>query len=103
MTARAKHRAALGAPDANAAELMQVYRDLGCSVHDTHAVGFGFPDAVCGWVGVTELVEFKTADGDFTPPQRTFIRDWRGSKVRVVRTREDVCAHVTEVRRRVAR
>ena len=102
MAARDKYRSALGAPDENAAELMKLYRDLGCTTVDTHALGFGFPDCVVGLVGATELVEFKTEDGDYTPPQRTFIAQWRGSPVRPVRTREDVMNHVQSVRQRIA-
>lgn len=103
MSGRERHRATLGAPDANAAALTKLYRDLGCTVADTHGVGFGFPDAVVGLVGVSELVEFKTVDGGFTPAQVTFNAEWRGALPIVVRTEEDVIAHVQSIRARMRR
>lgn len=95
-----RNPAAKGERDANHGELAQVYRSLGCSIVDTHELGFGFPDAVIGCVGVTELVEFKTADGVPTAAQVTFNRDWRGSRVRVVRCQADVVDHVQSIRQR---
>jgi len=93
--------AARGAPDANQAAIVADYEALGCTVVDTHALGFGFPDLVVGLVGRTELVEVKGEAGIVRPGQARFIRDWRGSKVVVVRTRADVVAHVTAIRQRV--
>lgn len=101
MTGRSAVRAAMGNRDANHIELTKLYEQLGCTVVDTHGVGFGFPDAVVGLVGVTELVEFKTEDGQPNTAQERFSRDWRGSRVRIVRSAADVLAHVSEVRRRV--
>lgn len=98
-----RNAARLGERDANHSELSAVYEQCYCSVKDTSMVGGGFPDAVIGCAGRTELVEFKTADGTLTPPQQTFTRDWRGSSVRIVRTREDVIEHVQCIRERVAR
>lgn len=96
-----RNRFAIGQPDANHHELARCYVDQGCSVVHSTGLGFGFPDLVVGVLGlVTELVEVKTEDGDFTPPQKTFVSIWRGSKVRVVRCREDVIAHVYSMRQK---
>jgi hypothetical protein len=92
----------MGNRDANHGALARVYESLGCVVIDTHGQGFGFPDAVVGLVGVTELVEFKTEGEHPNAAQRTFIDAWRGSKVRIVRSSQDVFDHVAEVRKRVS-
>lgn len=98
-----RNAAAKGPPDANHAELAAVYEELYCSVVDTHGLGFGFPDLVVGIVGQTELVEVKTEFGTVEKSQVRFQRDWRGSKVTIVRTRADVINHVQRVRERISR
>jgi hypothetical protein len=98
-----RNAAAQGRPDANHAEVVGWYEELYCSVVDTHGQGFGFPDLVVGVAGITELVEVKTEAGQLEPSQIRFQRDWRGSKVRVVRTRADVILHVQTIRERVSR
>jgi hypothetical protein len=98
-----RNPAAKGLPDENHADVVGWYEELFCSVVDTHALGFGFPDLVVGIAGRTELVEVKTEDGQLEASQVRFIRDWRGSKVTVVRTREDVINHVQRVRGRASR
>lgn len=96
-----RNPAALGRPDANHAEVTRWYEELFCTVHDTHAVGGGFPDIVvkCPTKRGPQvlLVEVKTADGTLRASQERFVREW-GSCVTVVRTREDVFAHVQRVR-----
>lgn len=87
-------------PDANHSAIAGWYRDLGCSVADTHAAGLGVPDLFVGCVGLCDPVEVKTEEGKLLPSQETFIATWRGSRVRVVRTQTDVIEHVTEMRRR---
>lgn len=86
--------------DANHAQVVQWYRDLGCSVADCAAAGLGVPDLFIGAAGVCDPVEIKTDDGKLRPSQELFISMWRGSAVRVVRTQGDVIEHVTELRRR---
>lgn len=101
MGRRAAQLASMGACDANHADVTRWYEELYCLVHDTHALGGGFPDLV---VRVSTkgghriaLVEVKTPDGYLRPNQETFLRNW-GSCVAVVQTREDVFAHVERVR-----
>jgi len=101
MTGKSAARAAMGKRDANHAELARVYESLGCSVVDTYMVGGGFGDMVIGCVGVTEIAEAKTDEGDLSAAQVSFAMRWRGSKIRVVRTQEDVIAHVKEIRKRI--
>ena len=83
-----------GHHDRNHAELAKVFQDLGCSVADTSAAGFGFPDITLGSVGVTSLIEVKDSDGRLSASQERFIRDWRGGRIVVVHV-----AHVQALRR----
>ena len=69
--------------DANQAEIVAALRNIGASVHDTSAVGRGFPDLVVGMRGRNYLIECK--DGakvpsarKLTPDQIEFKATWRG-------------------------
>lgn len=95
-----RHFAVQRKPDANHAQVKAWYEELFCSIVDLSGVGFGCPDLLAGIAGRSELVEVKTQDGDLEPSQIRFQREWRGSKVTVVVTREDVVAHVQRVRSR---
>lgn len=88
--------------DSNHTEVIDLYRELGCSVHDTSMVGFGYPDISLGLVGVTSLVEIKVGDADYTAAQKVFHRDWRGEKPVTIRSIEEVIAHVIRVRKRIS-
>lgn len=92
-----------GTPDANQAEVVAAYREMGCSVFEANSVGFGFPDLVVGCLNRTELREVKTEEGELSPGQRVFVRDWRGSRVRIIRTRDEAYEDVHEIRARVIR
>lgn len=87
--------------DANHAEIVKTYELLHCGVIDTHGVGFGFPDILVHFGGYCAPVEIKTEDGDLSPSQTRFMRDWRGPAIEVVRTNDDVIAHVTRIRSRL--
>lgn len=91
-----------GKRDANHAEIVKWYRELGCSVAETQDAGLGVPDLFVGCVGLTDPVEIKTEDGELLPSQEAFIRGWRGSDTPVVRTQDDVIAHVQAMRRRAS-
>lgn len=86
--------------DANHGQVVNWYRDLGCAVAQTQDAGLGVPDLFIGCVGITDPVEVKTEDGKLRESQKTFISTWRGSKVWVVRSQDEVIAHVTDMRRR---
>jgi hypothetical protein len=88
-----------GHHDDNHADLEQCFRDLGCTVADTSAAGYGFPDLTVGLIGQTHLVEVKDADGRLSSAQERFIRDWRGGRIVVVQTVEECIAHVQTIRR----
>jgi len=92
-----------GKPDANHGEVKGWYVELGCSVADTKDAGLGVPDLFVGCAGVTDPVEVKTEDGGLEKSQETFIATWRGSRVWVSRTHDDVVAHVHDMRRRARR
>jgi Holliday junction resolvase len=69
--------------DANQKEIIQAFRQMGCSVAPTHNAGKGFPDLVVGFQGVNFMVEIK--DGNkppsaqkLTPDQIKFHDEWRG-------------------------
>jgi len=88
-----------GHHDGNHGEIAQVLEDLGCTVADTSAVGFGFPDIVLGLIGQTHLVEVKDSDGRLSASQQRFLRDWRGGRIVVVQTVAEAIEHVQAIRR----
>jgi hypothetical protein len=88
-----------GHHDANHGELAEVFTGLGCTVADTSAAGFGFPDIVLGLVGQTHLVEVKDTDGELSASQKRFLRDWRGGQIMVVQTIPEAIEHVQRIRR----
>lgn len=96
-----RNPAAQGNRDANHGDVTQWYEDLYCRVVDTHKVGGGFGDLVVRIPtrkgGVVAVVEVKTSDGPLRASQERFIAEW-GAVVEVVRSREDVFAHVERVR-----
>jgi len=60
--------------DRNHAEIINAFRRLGWSVHDTSRLGGGFPDLVAYKSGHSVmLVEVK--DGDLPPSRRKLTRD----------------------------
>ena len=86
--------------DANHGEIVKWYRDLGCYVAETQDAGLGVPDLFVGCAGITDPVEVKTEVGDLEESQKVFIAAWRGSRVWIVRTFDEVTAHVQNMRRR---
>jgi hypothetical protein len=98
-----RNPAAQGKRDANHADIAAWYEELYCNVLDLSHVGFGCPDVGIACGGRLELVEIKTEDGELNAAQKRFAAEWRGPKIRIARTREDVIAHVQDIRRRVAK
>ena len=81
--------------DANHAQIVQVLRDIGCSVADTSGAGGGFPDLVVGYRGRNWLLEVK--DGDkvaskrkLTVAQVEFKATWRGQWAVVMSSQEAI-------------
>ena len=90
--------------DANQAELVAVYRKLGCTVVSLAPVGSGVPDLLIGCNRITDLAEVK--DGSKAPSARKLTPDqvrwhdnWNGS-VRIVSCVDDVIKHVAELKNR---
>jgi hypothetical protein len=76
--------------DANQRAIVDALRRHGASVVPTHTLGRGFPDLICGYLGVTYLLELK--DGNKAPSAQAltddelwFIGHWRGRPVALVR------------------
>lgn len=91
--------------DGNHTELARHFEALGCSVVELpHAGVAGFPDLVCGVVGVNHLVELKNPETAYgraglSSTQRIFNRDWRGAPMVAVSSVDEVTALVTNWRR----
>ena len=68
--------------DANHKEIVNAFKDLGCSIFDTSRIGMGFPDVIIGKNGKTVLVEIKSSEkAKFTTAQDLFMMNWKGSTV----------------------
>lgn len=99
-----RNPAAQGRPDANQREVIRWYEARYCMVFDTHDLGGGFPDLIVRVPtragGMLQLVEVKTEEGDLSPSQLTFHRDWGGFVIATVRNEADVTEHVERVQGR---
>lgn len=89
--------------DANQPELVEEFRQLGCSVEHTHFYADGFPDILVGIAGFNVLVEIK--NGAKPPSARKLTRfeswwhiAWAGQVV-VIKDVEEVRALVSAVKR----
>lgn len=80
--------------DENEAELIQVYKQMGCSVHQLNEKGI--PDLLIGYRGLTDLAEVKIKSGVLTPEQQVFKTEFNGT-YRIVRTVQDVIKHVNQL------
>lgn len=101
-------RARRGSKDRNHGALTAAFEQLGCSVADlSNARLPGWPDVVVGVVGRNHLVEFKNLETRYgraglNPNQQVFARDWRGGKLFVVSSVDEVAALVRNLRAMVA-
>lgn len=73
--------------DGNHVEIVQIFREWGCSVLSLAAMGKGIPDLLIALQGVTWLVEVKMPKGKLNEDQEGFTAAWQGSWA-VVRDRE---------------
>ena len=80
--------------DANHDAIVDEYRKQRCAVVSLARVGNGCPDLLVFAYGQLALVEVKQPKGPLKPCQEEFMKVW---PVRVVRTVEDVKAHVAEL------
>lgn len=90
--------------DRNHRELQTAFEQLGCSVVDMAGAGIpGWPDAVIGVAGRTHLVEFKNPETRYgraglNGNQTAFSQEWRGGKLFVVSSVDEVAALVRNLR-----
>lgn len=95
-----------GRKDNNHNELKAVLLQMGCSVADLYNAGVpGFPDVVVGASGWSVLCEIKNPETSYgrsglNQNQSAFERNWRGGKVYVVSTVDEVIEMVNELRRK---
>lgn len=76
--------------DRNHKEIVAAFRACGCSVVSLAALGRGVPDLLVARGRWMALVEVKAPGGRLTPDQEAFMAVWRGPKVQIVRTVDDV-------------
>lgn len=82
-----------GRVDSNQNEVvMRLRRTPGVTVGLTSAVGNGFPDFVCGFRGVSLLVELKSKGGKPTEMERDFAAKWTGAYLLAYSYREIMAA-----------
>jgi hypothetical protein len=84
--------------DSNHQEIVKAFEDMYCEVIDTHKLGFGFPDILIAFANFCVPCEIKTEEGELSASQRTFVRDWKGPRIPIIRSREDAIAYVTAIR-----
>lgn len=91
--------------DANHDDLVSVFERLGCTVAQMHACGVpGYPDITVGCMGRTWLVELKSPDSAYgrsglNDNQSAFAKNWRGGRVYLASSHDDVIALVQHWRR----
>lgn len=78
--------------DSNQKHLLRFAAQLGASVANLSGVGHNIPDALLGFRGRNILIEIKSPNGFLTDGQVEWGRHWRGERVYVVRTEEDLYA-----------
>lgn len=70
--------------------IIEALRAAGASV--VQLSDSGLPDLLIGWRNVTILAEVKSKTGKLTRAQETFLSQWKGAPVAILRTIEDVHA-----------
>lgn len=104
--AYSRNPAAQGKRDLTSPAIVAALRAAGASVTDLGPVGYGVPDLLVGWKGMTLLLEVKSPEthgrrakdpareyGEFlTDDQVRFLAAWRGATVRIVTTVDEALA-----------
>lgn len=72
--------------------------DVGASVLLLHQLGEGAPDALAGFRGVDQLLEFKSGKKQPNRQQQDWHRTWKGRPVKVVRTKEEALRAIGALR-----
>lgn len=79
-----------GNTDANQKQIVADLRRCGFSVILLHSVGSGVPDLLVCDSSRCVLVEIKTPKGKLSPSQIKFMESWRGPKIHVCHSTEEV-------------
>ena len=69
--------------------ITSILETFGWKMTDTSAVGPlvpGFPDAVGGQGGITDMFQFKTGNEPLSPAEDRFHREWRGRPIVILRS-----------------
>ena len=86
--------------DANHAEIVKAFEDMKCPVQSLAYIGGGCPDLLVLIAGRNYLVEVKSPKGKLTPFQETWIGNWVGGDVAIIRSVDEAIDLVTTCRRR---
>lgn len=93
-----------GHPDANQGDVLKFARKrLGLRKDNavvTTGIGYGFPDNVFGFHGLTILVEVKGPDGKLRQSQLDFMATWDGGPILVVDGPEDLFQQLIDLDKR---
>lgn len=65
--------------DSNQKEIVQMLRNFGASVVDTHSVGKGCPDIFVGYKWKIYAFEIKSEGGFLTPAEYEWRENWKGN------------------------
>ena len=83
--------------DKNHQEILQCFRQMGCSVLSLRMVGKGCPDLLICYQMQLYLVEVKDTGGKLNTLQEDWHRKW-GSPVYVVRSNNEVVSLLNKLR-----
>lgn len=90
--------------DSNQPAIVQILRQLGCTVQHLHTIGKGCPDILIGINGLNILAEIK--DGNKPPSQRNLTPDekewhlnWRG-QVSIIESVDDAINLVSSIKKK---
>ena len=80
--------------DSNHAEILDAFRQMGCSVVDLRLQGGGVPDTLVGFRGRDRMVEVKPPGKSPTANQESFYAAWRGARPLVIHSVEEAAQAV---------
>jgi Holliday junction resolvase len=92
--------------DANQTEIVQAFRDIGCSVFILSAVGKGCPDILVGYRKFNFLFEIKDGKKSksarkLTECEDKFIEAWKG-QVAIINSVDDAIHFITRVNKNLS-
>lgn len=79
-----------GNTDSNQKQIVKDLRRCGYSVISLHGVGSGVPDLLVCDSSRCHLIEIKAPKGKLSPSQIEFMERWRGPKIHVCHSTEEV-------------